>query len=72
MDQFMALDVSIVLIATLSGFLALVMLLCLRISGQCTRVVQMAKIASQAEAITEARRLALEPALEESSPHDGA
>ena len=67
MDHLMTHDVSIVLIATLFGALALVLLLCLRISGQCTRVVRIARIASQAEAITEARRLALEPDLEQSS-----
>ncbi len=69
MGHFMALDVSIVLIATLLGSVALVLLLCLRISGQCTRVVRMARIASEAEAITEARRLPMGSADEDSSQH---
>ena len=66
----MTLDVPIVLIATLAGSVALLLVLCLRISGQCTRVVRMARVALEAEAIVEARRLALSPANEESSDPD--
>ena len=72
MGHLMASDVSIVLMATLIGSMALVLLVCLKISGECTKVVRMARIASEAEAITEARRLAMMPALDESSSHDGS
>lgn len=64
----MASVLSIVLIATLLGSLALAMVLCLRISGQCSRVVRIARIASEAEAITRARRIAMGAERDSSSP----
>ena len=59
MIESMATDIWIILVATLPGSLLLGLLLCLRISAQCRRVVRMARITSEAAAITDARRRAV-------------
>lgn len=66
-DPGMFPDVSITLIATLLGSTALILLLCLRISGECSRVVRMARIVTEAEAITQARRRVAGLAVEDRS-----
>ena len=66
----MTFDLSIILLATLVGSITLGLMLCMRISLQCTRVIRMARIAGEAEAIVEARRLATKPTVESAAPSD--
>ena len=70
MGDFMTFDLSIILLATLVGSITLGLMLCMRISLQCTRVIRMARIAGEAEAIVEARRLATKPTVESAAPSD--
>ena len=70
MADFMTLDLSIILLATLVGSITLGLMLCMRISLECTKVVRMARIASEAEAIVEARRLVMKPTVESAAPGD--